>query len=558
MSSTLIDAAGIARRHGDRTILSAIDVRIAYGDRVALVGDNGSGKSTLLAILAGREEPDTGRVERSGTMVYLPQLGREGVVGPTLDDVQREPAGHAERGNGPTVREQAAASLGVAAAARDLDRAEAGLGAGTERAIATHAAALERWMNAGGATAEADLDAAARRVGLDPSLLDRPVKTLSSGQGLRAALLPLAARRHDVVLLDEPTNYLDRAGRVLLQQLLAAHRGALVVASHDRAFLDEHVDRVVELDPRGGAASEYSGGWSAYEREADIAQRAAQAAFDQATARRAELIAAEREIRRRAAATQNKVAKAPKDGDKHVREWFAMRADGVQARGAVVGARAARIDVPAKPWKEAPLALELTHAEQRSAYVVALQGAVVQRDAWTSPELDLTVAPGERILLRGPNGSGKSTLLGALAGTLVLAKGVRRVGPRTVVSVLGAVEVALRSDRLLVDVVRELAGLDPADARGRLAQVGLGPDAAGRPASSLSPGERTRAELAILGAARTTCLLLDEPSNHLDRRSLIALEAALDRWPGALVVATHDERFGQRLRPTREVELPGP
>ncbi|MEN0015604.1 MAG: ATP-binding cassette domain-containing protein, partial [Solirubrobacteraceae bacterium] len=418
-----------------------------------------------------------------------------------------------------------------------------------------HAAALEAWLAAGADTADADLATGAARIGLPPDLLDRPLSALSSGQGVRAALLPLAARPHDAILLDEPTNHLDAGGRALLDDLVGAHQGALVVASHDRTFLAAHADRIVELDPRGGAPQVFAGGWDAYEREQAAARRGAQEAFDQATARRDELVAAERETRRRAAATRGRIHGAPRDGDKHVKEWFSMRADGVEARGATVGARAARIEIPDKPWKERPLTLELTAAEQRSRYVVALEGATVQRGAWTSPVFDVEIAAGERILLRGANGSGKSTLLGALGGTLPLASGIRDCGPQAVVSVLGAVEEALASEQVLVDAVRALTGLDPAPARGRLAQVGLLAELADRPASTLSPGERTRAELAVLGARRTTCLLLDEPSNHLDLRALEALEAALDGWPGALVVATHDEAFAERLRPTRELVL---
>ncbi|MDO9355419.1 MAG: ATP-binding cassette domain-containing protein, partial [Solirubrobacteraceae bacterium] len=450
-------------------------------------------------------------------------------------------------------------ALGLAAATLALERAEARLAKAVSddgnEAISVHAEALDAWLTAGGATVDGDLEAAAARLGLAASLLDRPVSTLSSGQGVRAALLPLAARRHDAVLLDEPTNHLDTDGRALLESLLDAHGGAVVVASHDRAFLARYANRILALDARGGEATPYAGGWDAYEREADLARRGAEEAYTAATAERDALREAEREIRRRAVSTQNRIGKTARDGDKHVKEWFRMRADGVEARGRVVGRRADRVEIPDKPWVERPLALQLTPALTRAPHVVALEDAVVRRGAWTSPVFDLAVALGDRILLRGPNGSGKSTLLEALAGTAPLLRGRRSAGTEGVVSVLGAVESALRADEALTSVVRRLAGLDPAEARGRLAHAGLTAEVAGRPASTLSPGERTRAELAVLGAQRTTCLLLDEPSNHLDLRSLEALEVALDGWPGALVVATHDERLAERLRPTREVVL---
>lgn len=542
MSATLIDAAGVVRRFGGRTVIPTLDLRVSRGDRVGLLGDNGTGKSTLLRLLAGRDTPDAGMITRSGTLAYVPQLARSSTASATVRQLARE-------------------ALGVAQATRALEAAETALGstAGrppSEAAIAAHAAALEQWLAVGGATADADLDRAADRIGLPPGALDRARSTLSSGQGARAGLLPLAARPVDALLLDEPTNHLDIAGRAMLSDLLTAHRGALVVASHDRELLAELADRIVELHPRGEAPSFYGGGWDAYERERDHAARHAQEAYDSAVAKRAELQAAEREIRRRAAATRSRVNATRRDNDKHSREWFSARADGVAARGRVVGERASRVEIPGRPWTDAPLALELTPEEQRAPYVVSLEQAVVQRGSWALPPVDLAVAAGERLLLRGANGSGKTTLLRALAGTQPLVSGGRRQGSGAVVTVLGAVEESLRSGEPVAAVVRELTGLQPTEARSRLALVGLGADQAGRPACTLSPGERTRAELAVIAAQRTTCLLLDEPSNHLDLRSLEALEAALDGWPGAVVLATHDARLAERLRPTRVFDLP--
>ncbi len=542
MSATLIDAIGVARRFGDRTIFPALDLRIAHGDHVGLLGDNGTGKSTLLRLLAGRDTPDAGTVTRRGTLAYVPQLARSSNAVAT-------------------VRELALEALGVAAASRQLAAAESALGAAPpgpsqDAVIARHAAALEAWLAVDAATADADLDRAADAIGLPVGALDRPRSTLSSGQGARAGLLPLAARPVDALLLDEPTNHLDAAGRDVLARLLDAHRGALVVASHDRALLAQLADRVVELRPRGEAPAFYGGGWDAYERERGHAARQAQEAYETAVAKRAELEAAEREIRRRAAATRSRVGATRRDNDKHAREWFSARADGVAARGRVVGERAGRVEIPERPWQDAALSLELTPEEQRAPYVVSLQQVTLRRGDWQIGPLDLAVAAGERLLLRGPNGSGKTTILQALAGAHPVESGKRSSATGAVAAVLGAIEDALRSDDTVADVVRRLTGRAPTDARSRLALVGLGADQAGRPSSTLSPGERTRAELAVIAAQRTTCLLLDEPSNHLDLRSLEALKAALDGWPGAVVLATHDERLAARLRPTRSLELP--
>jgi ATPase subunit of ABC transporter with duplicated ATPase domains len=532
MPSTLLDARSITRRHAARTVLDSVDLRVDAGSRIALIGANGAGKSTLLRILAGLEPADGGTVDRRGSVGYLPQL----------------------RGTG-TVRDTILEQVGVRAAAAELERLAARLAAGDLDAIEPHAAALERWLARGGADAEARLGAAAADLGLDPELFDRPLSSLSGGQASRAGLAALRVARFDVLLLDEPTNHLDADGLARLRELVAGAPGAVVLVSHDRALLADVADDVVELDARTGRATRYAGGWATYERERDAARRRERTEYELAVARRAELAAAEEEMRRRAAASMRKVRRHPRDGDKHAREWVKMRAEEMAGRARKVGTRTARVEVPDKPWEPRRLRLELTAAERRGASVLALEGAILRLGGWSLGPLDFAVAHGERVLISGANGSGKSTLIGALAGRVRLAAGRRRAAPETVVAELGQDRDALAGARSLAEEVRTLTGLDPAAARTALASFGLGADAAERPAATLTPGERTRAELAVLAHRRATCLLLDEPSNHLDIASLEVLEAALEDWPGALVVATHDGRFRAALRLDREVAL---
>lgn len=540
MPAILLHAERLTRRHGDRTILDRVDLRISAHERIAIVGPNGSGKSTLLRILAGVEPVDGGEVHRAGSLAYLPQPGRRPTSTMPLRDAVAERLG---------IR---SATLRLAGAERQLEAACDPRT--TERAIAEHAKALGGWIEAGGPTFAVELERAADAVGIAGHLLDRPVRELSSGQASRAALVALAMAGHATVLVDEPSNHLDADGRAMLDELLGGHGGAIVLASHDRGLLERHAHRIVEIDPHAATLSSHAGGWAAHERERDRERRRAAEAYEAAIRKRDELRAAEREIRRRAAATRRRVAHAPRDPDKHHKEWFSARADGVAARGRVVGARAARVDVPERPWQDRPLALALTPAE-RQGWLVELSGAVARRGPWTSPAWSLAIRAGDRILLRGPNGAGKSTLLALIAGSLEPISGTRTTGAGAVIAELGTAQESVDRAVPLVDAVRALTGLSPEEVRGRLAQVGLSQGAVERPATTLSQGERTRAELAIIGARRTSCLLLDEPTDHLDLASVEAVESALAGWPGAVVLATHDERFAQQLGATTVIDV---
>jgi ATPase subunit of ABC transporter with duplicated ATPase domains len=536
----LLTAQGVVRRHGDRTVLDRVTLTIDDDTRLAVLGPNGAGKSTLLRVLAGLEAPDAGSVAPvAGLRVgYLPQVP--------------DP-------RAPTVRDALLHRIGVAPAAARMDALAARLEAGDLDALEPSAEALEHWLALGGADAGARLQAAAQELGLDPALLDRPPAVLSGGQLARAGLAALAAARFDVHLLDEPSNHLDDDGLERLAGLLDGLRGAVVIVSHDRELLARTTTRVLELDPHGGGATAYAGGYAAYETERRLARRRAREGHERAVAERERLREVEANVRRRAREGERRADSARarrREPDKALRRLFAESAQQGAAYGNALARRAARVEVPDKPWEPPAPRLGLEARARGGDRLVALEGAVLRRGAFVLGPLDLAIGPRDRVLLTGRNGAGKSTVLAALAGRLAPAAGRRRTAPGAVLGEVGQDGAGLDGAAgSLAAVVRSATGRDETGVRAALAAYGLGAEHAERAPATLSPGERTRAELAVLAQRGVAGLLLDEPTNHLDPAALEELERALEGWPGAVVVATHDRRLRAALRLDREVAI---
>ena len=217
--------------------------------------------------------------------------------------------------------------------------------------------------------------------------------------------------------------------------------------------------------------------------------------------------------------------------------------------------RIARLDRAEKPYEPWQLQLELAGGSRAGDVVARLEGAVVQRGGFRLGPIDLELGDGDRLALVGPNGSGKTTLLRALQGTEPLIEGRRWIGPGVVIGELEQGRDALAGGGVLLQQFSRAAGTPDEDARAQLAKFGLGADDVLRPAASLSPGERTRAGLALLAARGVNTLVLDEPTNHLDLAAIEELERALESFDGTVVLVTHDRRFLERFRATRTLEL---
>jgi ATPase subunit of ABC transporter with duplicated ATPase domains len=360
--------------------------------------------------------------------------------------------------------------------------------------------------------------------------------TRSGGQDTRAALAEVLRGGFDVLLLDEPTNDLDFAGLAWLERSLASRPGSLLVVSHDRAFLDRTVTRIVELDEWSRGTTEYSGGWSDYEAERKRRRERHYRRWESSVAERRRVEEQQRQMAEweRRGYGQGRKKKKSKD----VKRTYA--------------AKLAKVDVVEKPYEPWELHLSLVSAGRSGEVVVRLEDAVVERGSFRLGPLDIGIGWGDRIAIAGPNGSGKTTLLDALLGRLPLAAGTRWVGPGAVLGELEQDRAALTGPQTLLEIFRDY---EEGTARTLLAKFGLGAEDVLRPAASLSPGERTRAGLALLTARGVNCLVLDEPTNHLDVEAIEELERALGGYDGTVILVTHDRRFLETFAPGRTIDL---
>ncbi|MFN8122927.1 MAG: ABC-F family ATP-binding cassette domain-containing protein [Thermoleophilia bacterium] len=527
---------GVSKAYGPRTVLNAVSLIVPDDARIGVVGPNGIGKSTLLRVMAGEERPDEGRVIRAPATLRVGLLDQRG-----------RPPGDA------TVMQHLARRTGVAAAEARLDALTAAL-QDDPGVVAEYSDALEAFLALGGDDLHARAGEALGEVGLPASRLDLPMAALSGGQAARVGLAVLIVARVDLLLLDEPTNDLDFAGLEILERLVAAHPGAVVTVSHDRAFLDRCVRRVVEITEPGHEAREWAGGWTDYVAQRDRARDRQYEAHGRYASEKERL---EQRMRRQRAWSEEGVKKEkrrPKDPDKIGRSMRAERSEQQASKVRATERAIERFDAVDKPWEGWRLQLRLS-ARGGGDVVAVLEDAVVRRGTFTLGPVDLDVRRGDRLVVTGPNGGGKSTLINALLGRLPLASGTGRVGPSVVVGEVEQERTALLGAPTLLAAVESASGLLPQDARTLLAKFGLDADRVARHAGDLSPGERTRALLALLAAREVSCLVLDEPTNHLDLEAIEQLEEALGDYEGTLILVTHDRRMLERVRVTRRVAV---
>ncbi len=523
----MLTAHHLTKSYGIQPILQDISFSISTGDRIGLIGPNGCGKSTLIRLLAGLEAPDSGTIlqTRPGLRVgYLAQGFQPAPQQTIADALNLHPVNEAELAS-----QIAALALEIAhnprnaAAQTDYDNLLAQL-----------------------ATPGTPPETILAPLGLGALPLETPVAHLSGGQKTRLALAKILLDDPHLLLLDEPTNHLDITMLEWLETWLNSFHGAALIVSHDRAFLDNTVHSILELDPATHGLKAYPGNYTDYvEQKLTEREHQLQAWQDQQD-EIAQLKAAAAHIR---GLTKMKKGGKADSGDKFAAGFFGNRATkNVAGRAKHIEARIEKllnedkIERPRPSWQ---MKLDFGAPAHQSKDVLLAEalsvGYAPSRPILTG--LDLHIRAGQRIALIGENGSGKTTLIRTITGQIPALSGTLKVGEKVQLGTMAQEQELLNPSLSGLETIQKVAPFNETEARHFLHYFLFSSDDPLRPSSSYSYGERARLMLALLVAQGCTFLVLDEPINHLDIPSRARFEQALAGFKGAVLAVVHDRYF---------------
>jgi ATP-binding cassette, subfamily F, member 3 len=501
---SLVTISGVSKSHAAQHLFSDVGLLISAGRRIAIVGPNGAGKTTLLELITGDQEPDAGTITRA----------KETVIGYLRQEVAQS--------RGRSVLDEVLAGAGeVSGIERRMRHIERELNdASDEDELSELMDEYGRLQHRFEALGGYGLEAEARRIlaglGFADADMEREIGEFSGGWMMRVALARLLLQNPDVLLLDEPTNHLDLASVEWLQGFLAQYAGAIVLVSHDRDFINEVANRVVEL--HDGRATEYVGDYADF--------------VEQRTERMAQLEAAAKNQQRKIAHTQAFIDRF---------RYKASKARQVQSRVKSLE-RLDRVAAPARRTRSVKFRFPEPPRSGRTVITLTDIAKSYGDNVVYAGDLDLTLERGQRVALIGPNGAGKSTLLKILAGVLPFEAGTRELGSNVRVAYFAQHQIeALNPANTVFEELNDAAPmLATSDVRKLLGAFLFSGDAVDKKVRVLSGGEQTRLALAKLLADPANLLCLDEPTNHLDIQSRDVLEDALNAFSGTIVLITHD------------------
>jgi ATP-binding cassette, subfamily F, member 3 len=523
----MLQVSNISKRYGDVRILENVSFVVSAGDRVGLVGPNGCGKTTLLRIVTGREQPDRGGIALDppdAVVGYLEQ-GLTYEDSETLDDVLRADQ-----------RKLAQAEDDVAHYAGTLAETT---GAEQERMLEAYANALaELEQLAQTLTSEHEAAQVLAGLGLDHLPLSTPVAHLSGGQKTRLGLARLLIQRPRVLLLDEPTNHLDIDALEWLENWLATYRGAVMIVSHDRTFLDRTANWIFELSEETHKLTPYPGSYSDY---LEAKQQEIKRQWEAYTAQQ-ERIAQLTGEARRLSGYANSIEKGTID--------FSVRkiAKGIAHRAVIQRRRIEReleeneLERPkTMAWH---MKLQFVDTPESGQDVLMFEDLAIGYDGEPLVrDINQMLRHGERVALVGPNGMGKTTLLRTIMGKLPPVAGTLKIGANVQLGYYAQEQENLDPNSTPFSTVRQIAAMSDTDVRSFLHYFLFTSDNVFLPVQQLSYGERARLVLARLVAQGCNCLLLDEPINHLDIPSRASFEQAMTAFEGTVLAVVHDRYF---------------
>ncbi|KRP37253.1 MAG: ABC transporter ATP-binding protein [Opitutaceae bacterium BACL24 MAG-120322-bin51] len=496
----------ISHHFGKKTIFNKINTVIGARDRIALIGSNGSGKTTLLRMFMGELEPESGSVDKPGyvSIGYLPQDGISV--------------------SGNTLFKEAESSFGdVLELKKKIAQAEEQMAEmdTSEDAYYDLIDQMGEWEQQLEDHEPHKMKSRVERIlmgmGFKATDFDRDTGEFSGGWQMRIALAKLLLQNPSLIILDEPTNHLDIISQHWVEQYLKHYQGALIVISHDRAFLDEVTDRTLEL--KMGDLNSFKGNYSYYVTETD---------------KRLELL-------RKAYANQQKEIK-------EVKEWITRFRSNVK-KASMVQSRIKslnKMELITIPRDEKKMFFRFPKSPPASAKVITITGLEkAYGDNVIFDGLDLRIDKGDRIAVVGVNGAGKSTLARIIAGIEVFQGGTVEKGINTVLGYFAQsqAEELNPANTVLEEVENAAIGNDDANPRGALGALLFSGDEALKKTSVLSGGEKNRVALAKMLMHPANCMILDEPTNHLDIKSKEVLQEAINQFEGTVILVSHDRSF---------------
>lgn len=529
----LLSVDNIAKAYGDHQVLNNITFAIYAGQKIGLVGANGVGKSTLLKIITSELEPDGGSVQiASGVEVgYLPQV-----------------LAAAETQTIAQLLDQALGNLSqIEARLHQLEERMAMPIDHLDEVLAQYSTLTETFEQRGGYDLEYRSAQVFAGLGVAHLPRQRRVATLSGGEKSRVGIAALLLRAPDLLLLDEPTNHLDFAALAWLEEYLQHYQGGLMVVSHDRHFLNQTVNTLIEIDEYSREGKIYSGDYDFY---ANVKAQERTKWVESYWAQQEEIWALRKLIKSKA--RQNPFERAPRDNDKFAYTFKAEKLQTSIARHIrTAEERLQRIE--ADPIPKPPKAIEINPDFDPQALVskTPLTVTGIYKQYGSQPilqDVHCAVEPQSRVVIIGPNGAGKSTLLKIMAGMEEPDAGEIFVAASVILGYLDQEQETLAEAETLLDAYRIGRAGDPEELKAELLQYGLftWPDLL-KPVKTLSVGQKRKLQIAQLIAQRANVLLLDEPTNHISLDALEEFEQALLRFPGPIVAVSHDRRFIERF-----------